>query len=262
MLEPHRWSADQYLKFERERRRPLDDLLARIPPLNPQRAVDLGCGPGNSTERLQARFPEAKVIGLDRSADMLEAARRRLPGIEFRCVDLAAWIEDDRYELMLANAVLQWLPDHDAQLPRLLRLLRAGGVLAVQMPDNLDEPSQLLMREVAQRGRWRSRLENTAARPQMHHPQHYYARLLEATADIDLWRTTYYVPLAGGVGDIVEWFKGSALRPYLQALTPSDAERYLAEYTEALSAAYPLSPDGSVLLPFPRLFMVARKTPN
>jgi trans-aconitate 2-methyltransferase len=255
----HRWSAEQYLKFEGERNRPLDDLLGRIPPLNPQHAADLGCGPGTSTQRLQARFPQAAVVGLDRSAEMLDAARQRMPHHEFRLVDLGVWQEPERYDLLLANAVLQWLPDHDALLPRLLRQLRPGGVLAVQMPDNLDEASHRLMREVAEQPRWAGRLAAAAARPRMHSPQHYYARLLEATPLIDLWRTTYYLPLPGGIADIVEWFKGSALQPYLQALTADEAQRYLADYAQALSAAYPCLPDGSVLLPFPRVFLVAQK---
>jgi trans-aconitate 2-methyltransferase len=148
------WSARQYLKFEDERTRPPRDLLAQVPLARARRVVDLGCGPGNSTELLIERFPDAEVIGLDSSPDMLRQARERLPGRSFVEADIATWSPDGETDLLFANAVLQWVPDHPAVLRRLVSALPDGGVLAVQMPDNVHEPALRLMREVAASGPW------------------------------------------------------------------------------------------------------------
>ena len=152
------WSAGQYLKFEDERTRPVVDLLARVPLAAPARIVDLGCGPGNSTEVLAGRYPGAALAGLDSSPAMLAAARRRLPGVPFEEADLASWRPDGPVDLLFANAVFQWVPDHLAVLARLVGALPAGGVLAVQMPDNLAEPTHQMMDEVARAGPWAEKI--------------------------------------------------------------------------------------------------------
>ena len=157
------WNARQYLKFEDERTRPPRDLLAQVPLESPRRVIDLGCGPGNSTELLIARFPEAEVWGVDSSLEMLRQARERLPGRNFVEADLAGWSPPERTDLLFANAVFQWVPDHPVVLRRLLAALSAGGVLAVQMPDNTEEPALALMREVAERGLWAALLARSAA---------------------------------------------------------------------------------------------------
>src|ERR1700694_3580075 len=148
------WSADQYLKFEDERTRPPRDLIAQIALARPQRVIDLGCGPGNSTELLVARYPDAEVIGLDSSPNMLSQARVRLPKCSFIAAALVSWTPPAGTDLLFANASFQWLPDHPAVLRRMLQALLPGGVLAVQMPDNMDEPALALMSKVAAKGPW------------------------------------------------------------------------------------------------------------
>jgi trans-aconitate 2-methyltransferase len=254
------WSAKQYTVFEDERTRPVRDLLAAVPGRTATTAVDLGCGPGNSTELLFQRFPEAEVTGLDTSPDMIAAARARLPQLRFQVADIAMWDEPEPFDVILANAVLQWLPDHAALLPHLAAKLGTGGSLAVQMPDNLNEPAHQIMRELAADGPWAAKLANMAgARADMGTADWYYGVLRAHCARVDVWRTTYHHPLAGGADAVVEWFKGSGLRPFLAPLDASEQAGFLAEYRDRIASAYPALPDGTVLLPFPRLFLVGKR---
>jgi trans-aconitate 2-methyltransferase len=255
---PFDQSAQQYVQFEDERTRPVRDLLAAVPQTPLHTAIDLGCGPGNSTQALAARAPDAAIRGLDASTDMIEAARKRLPAIRFDVADIAQWDEPGAYDLILSNAVLQWLPAHETLFPRLVRKLSPGGHLAVQMPDNLDEPAHRLMREVAAGGPWADKLKG-AARTERHDARYYYALLSPLCSRVDVWRTTYYHPLRGGADAVVEWFKGSALRPFLAALDEGERDTFLARYRDAVALGYPALEDGTVLLPFPRLFIVATR---
>ncbi len=253
------WSAEQYLKFEDERTRPARDLLAQVPLATAERVADLGCGPGNSTELLVARFPGADVEGVDTAPDMLEAARRRLPDCRFVAADLSAWMPQEPVDLLFANAVFQWVPDHLAVLARLMDGLRPGGVLAVQMPDNLGEPTHLLMEETARSPGFSDAFAGRIIRrPQLPEPRAYVERLDAGAARIDLWHVVYQHRLAGADA-IVEWVKGTGLRPYLDALPAERRADYLAAYHARIAAAYPPLADGSVLLRFPRLFLVAVK---
>jgi trans-aconitate 2-methyltransferase len=253
------WSASQYTKFEDERTRPVRDLIAAIPAAEVSRAIDLGCGPGNSTEVLMARYPSASISGIDSAEDMVRAARERLPNVPIEQADVASWQPAGAYEVILANAVLQWVPGHEVLLPRLVDALSSGGSLAVQMPDNLAEPSHVLMRHVASEGPWSEKLSGAQGeRSRVESPEWYYALLRPLCSRVDVWRTTYHHPLPG-IDAVVEWFKGSGLRPFLSPLTNDEQKAYLERYRAALAAAYPLQPDGSVLLPFPRLFFVATR---
>lgn len=272
------WSAQQYMTFEGERTRPVRDLLGASPPIEARAVIDIGCGPGNSTEVLAARFPGAAVSGVDSSLDMIAAARARLPGVIFQVGDIERWLYDTgngdtpdedttvrgvaeavgRFDVILANAVLQWVPDHAKLFPALAARLAPGGALAVQMPDNIEEPSHRLMREIASDGPWAERLAAAAgARTPIAAAGWYYDSLRAAGCAVDVWRTTYHHPLAGGAAAIVEWFEGSGLRPFIDLLEAEERAVYLARYREAVAKAYPALADGSVLLPFPRLFMVA-----
>jgi trans-aconitate 2-methyltransferase len=254
------WSPEQYTRFEHDRTRPVRDLLAAVPEQSPARAVDLGCGPGNSTQVLRERFPAAAITGLDSSPEMIAAARERLPAIRFEVADLRTWAPAETYGVILSNAVLQWLPDHAALLPGLVSRLDEGGSLAVQMPDNLEEPAHALMREVAGSGPWAGKLAGASGmRAEMGSAEWYYGVLRPHCRRVDLWRTTYFHVLPGGADAIVEWFKGSGLRPFLQPLDESERAAFLDEYRARIAKAYTVLADGAALLPFPRLFLVATR---
>ena len=252
------WSAQQYSKFEQERTRPVRDLVAAIPTTSVHRAIDLGCGPGNSTEVLLQRFAPAHVSGTDNSEDMVAAARKRLPAVEFTLSDIATWAPEQSYDVILANASLQWLPDHQVLYPRLASKLNQGGTLAVQTPDNLEEPGHRLAREVAKDPRWQSKI-GEVRHPERHDANFYHALLRTSCRTVDVWRTTYFHALNGGPSAVVEWFKGTALRPFLGPLNEHEQAEFLQAYTAAIAQAYPAYEDGTVLLPFPRLFIVATR---
>jgi trans-aconitate 2-methyltransferase len=253
------WSPSQYLRFEDERTRPARDLLAAVPLAEARRVVDIGCGPGNSTELLALHFPEAEITGFDTSPEMLATARQRLPTASFVTADAATWMPSSPVDLMFANAVFQWVPDHVAVLARLVEGLSPGGVLAVQMPDNFAEPSHFLMREVANGGPWAAVLADAEGdREPIATPEVYYDRLKPQAAEVDIWRTVYQHPLADAAA-IVGWFKSTGLRPYLNRLKPADQARFLAAYEARVAEAYPRRSDGRVLLAFPRIFIVARR---
>ena len=251
------WSARQYLQFEDERTRPPRDLLAQVPLDRPRRVVDLGCGPGNSTQLLVERFPDADVIGVNSSPDMLRQARERLPDCTFVAGDLSTWTPEQGTELLFGNAVFQWVPDHPGVLARLLQSLPPGGVLAVQMPDNTNEPALMLMEKVAASGPWAAAIAQAqAARNDLPRPEDYYDLLRPLCRHVDIWHTHYNHIIESHTG-VVEWFKGSALRPFLAPLDPAMRETFTARYTDEISRAYPARHDGKVMLKFPRLFILA-----
>jgi trans-aconitate 2-methyltransferase len=240
------WSAKQYVAFEDERTRPVRDLLGALPPIDARSVIDLGCGPGNSTEVLAARYPQAQAAGSDSSENMIEAARARLPQIKFAVQDLQTWRDPGPFDVILANAVLQWVPHHEVLLPALIEKLSPGGALAVQMP------------EVAAAGPWASKLSSASqSRVRLADASWYYSLLRPLCSKVDLWRTTYFHSLPGGAEAVVEWFKGSGLRPFLEPLSNDERSAYLDRYTAEISKVYRPVADGSVLLPFPRVFLTA-----
>jgi trans-aconitate 2-methyltransferase len=256
------WDPDNYDRFAAERSRPVRDLLAALPKLGPfLRITDLGCGSGLSTAELAACWPAASICGLDRSSAMLEKARARLPGPRWIQGDIGDFRAAAPQQLLLANASLHWLPEHRDLFPRLLAELAPGGVLAVQMPNNSDEPSHSLPRELAASDAFDGfGARVVGERQRLATPGAYYDWLHDKVATLDIWETRYLHRLPG-VDAIVEWFSSTALRPYLDALAETGEamqRAFLAAYRAGLARAYPGQRDGSVLLPMPRLFIVAQ----
>ena len=251
------WDPQVYLQFATERTQPTVDLISRIRLANPARIVDVGCGPGNSTAMLRQRWPEASIIGLDNSPEMLAAARRSYPSEDWLLADAATWRADEPFDLVFSNAALQWLPDHANLFPRLMAQVAPGGALAIQVPAHHRSPLHLVTIEVAEAGAWRHLMDRPRQALTHEAPAFYYRALRPHAAQIDIWETEYY-HIVDSARDIVTWFRGTGLRPFLEALE-TDEQRHdfeqqvLAGYTEA----YPSQPDGRVLFPFRRLFMVA-----
>jgi trans-aconitate 2-methyltransferase len=248
------WSATQYLKFGEERTRPCRDLAARIALTHVRRAIDLGCGPGNSTAVLADRWPDAELTGLDGSPEMIETARQSYPAHRWVLGDIPKWAAaaEERFDVVFSNAALQWVTDHAANYPRILDRVADGGALAIQIPAYADAPCQNALREMASVGRLRE-VETWHT----HEPPFYYDALAPLAKYLDMWETTY-LHVMPNVEAIVEWYKGSALRPYLQALdSPAEGERFLAEYLDRIRPHYMPRPDGRVLFPFRRIFAIA-----
>ncbi|KGT93382.1 trans-aconitate methyltransferase [Erwinia typographi] len=253
------WNPDLYRQFEAERTRPATELLSRIPLNKVSHATDLGCGPGNSTELLYRAWPQAQITGLDSSQAMLEQALKRLPDCQFIQADIRSWQAEVPQEVIYANASLQWLTDHQQLFPHLVAQLAPGGVLAIQMPDNLDEPTHSLMRKVAAMPHWAEKIgPGAAGRKKILGIEAYYDLLSQVGCKVDIWRTTYYHVMPSHQA-MVDWLKATGLRPFLSPLDEQDQAAFQAQYLHELKAAYSLRQDGNVLMPFPRLFMVASK---
>jgi trans-aconitate 2-methyltransferase len=254
------WSPEQYLKFAEERTRPCRDLIARVEVWRPLRIIDLGCGPGNSAEAIAQRWPDAAITGLDSSPAMIESARAVRPECEWRAGDIAAWAasSNERFDVVFSNAALQWLGDHASLFPRLLERVESGGALAVQAPGNYDGAANRLMRELAASAGWRRWFPDGKARGwHTHDLDFYYNALAPHAARLDLWATEYW-HILGAAEEIVEFYKGTGLRPYLEAIADAEErERFLAEYLEKLRPAFPAQANGAVLFSFRRIFIVA-----
>jgi len=250
------WDPDRYLGFEGHRLRPALDLLARIPGIGGGEVWDLGCGTGNVTSILAERFASASVHGLDDSAEMLAAARR-VAGIDWVLDDIASWEPPSPVRLVYSNAALHWVPDHQTLFPKLARALAPGGILAVQMPRNFAEPTHAELRATALRPRWVDAVGHIPGPAPVHEPAAYLGWLDSEVAEIDIWETTY-TQILQGEDAVANWTRGTAGVPYLEALGERGDEFY-AEYAAALRSAYPIRPDGTTVLAFRRLFIVATR---
>ena len=254
------WDPDQYSRFEAERDRAALDLLLRLPgDLEPRQIWDLGCGTGQHAALLKRRHPEAMVHGMDSSAEMLGKARALRADVDWQQGDIASWSPEVPADLILANASLQWVPDHPGLLPRLAGSLAPDGVLAVQMPMAHESRQHVLMRAVAAGGAWSSALSGVGTIAPLLSAEACYGALADVCGVVDIWTTTYLHALTGPDA-VLEWMKGTALRPFLAALDdPAMRSDYLSALGARLCEAFPRRPDGVTLLPFPRLFLVARR---
>ena len=252
------WNPQQYLKFGSERLRPAHDLLARVTLEAPHDVVDLGCGTGTVTALLRARWPQARITGVDNSGPMLERARAALPEVVWEQEDLAQWAPAAPPDLLVSNAALHWLDDHAILFPRLLSQLRPGGMLAVQMPAQHGAPSHQIGYELAQSARWRDRLQGFVRRRPILDPDEYYALLRPRAAALDLWFTEYVQALTGE-NPVAEFTKGSFVGAWLSALPAAEAHDFEAEYRRQIAAAYPPDGDGVTLFAFRRFFLLAQR---
>ncbi len=252
------WDPEQYDRFADERGRPFFDLTSRIR-ITPKSVVDLGCGPGNLTATLATRWPDAAVLGVDNDAAMLAAsALHTSPQVRFERGDIASWNPSEPVDVIVANAALQWVPAHLTVLPRLVAALNPGGALALQVPGNFDDPHHLAIRQVMARPRWQRELASLPERSLSSSPAMVYqAELSYLGCEVDTWETTY-VHVLHGENPVLEWVKGTALRPVLSALGAESAQEFCSELSHLLAAAYGSHPWGTPF-PFKRVFAVAHR---
>jgi len=253
---PHTWDPERYLTYADERGRPFVELVARIAADRPEEVVDLGCGPGNLTTLLRARWPEARLRGLDSSPEMIETARAADPGIDFEVADLRTWAAgDELVDVLVSNATLQWVPGHLELLPALAGRLRSGGWLAFQVPGNFGEPSHTIRTELAAEAPYDVHTRGVDV-PSSSDPAVYLEALTALGMAVDAWETTYLHVLTGP-DPVFTWVSGTGARPTLQALPDDLRPSFEAEFKRRLGAAYP-ERHGRVVLPFRRIFVVGR----
>lgn len=250
------WDPAVYMSFGDERTRPAVELLARVRSDNPARVVDLGCGPGNSTAVLAARWPNAHLEGIDSSRAMLDEALRSDVRAQWIEADIASWEPNGRFDVVFSNATLQWLDNHETLIPRLLGFLEKGGTFAFQVPHNMDAPSHRLMRDAAAAGPWAAKLAGVRE-VAVQSAADYFAILSSCGAQCDIWETEY-LHVLHGEDAVYKWVSSTGLRPFTQALAGGEKEAFITEYKRRLAIAYPRRADGTTLFPFKRLFVVAR----
>jgi len=252
------WDPALYSAFSAPRLRPALDLIARIGAAQPNVIADLGCGPGNVTRLLAERWPAARVVGVDSSPEMLNAAAKEAQAITWTQADIGTWTPERPLDLLFSNAALHWLDDHASLLPRLLGCVIPGGWLAVQMPDNHHAASHKAILEAAAAGPWAEALAPLLRPSPVSRPAFYYDLLVPLAAELDIWHTEYCHVLDGD-NPVVQWTMGTTLRPLLAALDANQQAGFLADCAARIAARYPRQPDGKTLFPFRRLFLVAKR---
>lgn len=254
-----KWNADQYGKFERERTLPARDLADAIDIVNPEKIIDIGCGIGNSTEFLKMKFPNADIVGADLSEEMLESARKNHPDLKFIKLDASCDLQklDCKYDIVFSNACIQWIPDHRQLLKNMLGLLNKGGVLAVQTPLQSKHPMHRIIKDIAKSEKWSKKLSSER---EFHNltEEEYFDILSELSSDFRIWETVYYHRMPSHQS-IIEWYKGTGLRPYLNQLSDRDARDFEGEVLKEAGKEYSIQNSGDIIFRFPRLFFTAVK---
>lgn len=251
------WNPDSYLRFGDERTRPSLDLAARIALDDPATAIDLGCGPGNSTQVLRARWPKARVSGIDSSPEMIETARSAYPDQEWLLGRIEEWEPAEPHDVVFSNAALQWIPDHERLVRRLFAHVAPGGALAFQVPSGQYAAIRTLIDEVSRDPAWDARMDSARSSVTMEEPQVYYDALAPLARAVDLWVTDYHHVLESAHA-IVEWIASTGLRPYLDALdSAEERDRFVSLLGAGVGQAYTPRADGRVLFAFKRTFAIA-----
>lgn len=251
------WNSQQYLKFNAERTQPAVDLARRMELKQPRKIADIGCGPGNSTGVLRQRFPNAEIIGFDNSENMLQTARKNCPQAKFEFCDAVRDLPKlgSDFDAVFSNACLQWLPEHRKRIAELMGMLKPGGMLAVQIPVNFKEPIHKIISAAAVSAKWKDYFPH----PRIFYtltPEEYYDVLSEHSSGFQMWQTIYYHVLASH-NAILEWYRSTGLKPYLDALPEDKKPEFESDVMEQVKKAYPLQKDGRVIFRFPRLFFTA-----
>ena len=252
-----RWNADHYLKFGDERTRPALDLALRINLSQPRTIVDLGCGPGNSTQVLRERWPESDIVGLDNSPEMIESARQAYPDHQWQLANIADWNPTQPIDLVYSNAVLMWLPNHAELIPRLLHSVAPGGAMAFQIPSRNYATVRTIIHDISRDSCWTDRMEGPRNAMTMEQPSFYYDVLVKQTRELDIWETEYYHVIES-TDAIVDWIASTGLRPFLAALEPDEEhQNFMKELSRRVHDSYETRVDGKVLYPFRRTFVIA-----
>lgn len=250
------WNSKQYRKFEKERTQPSADLISRIE-LSPKSILDIGCGPGNSTNRLREYFPDADIVGVDNSENMLDNARTSYPDLSFKYAQIPDDLEQlASFDLIFSNACLQWIPNHKQLLPKLMSKLNSGGLLAVQIPLVQEADFYKLLGEFINCDKWQ-RLKSIRNFHNLS-PDETYDVLTSCADEVTMWQTTYY-HIVPSHDSVIEWYKGSGLRPYLDMLESEERDEFLSQLSAEIQKAYPVQADNTVILKMPRLFFTAKK---
>ncbi len=256
-----RWDPQVYAQFERERLQPFVDLVSRFTTVSPKRVVDLGCGTGSTTALLARRWPNAEVIGIDSSVDMLQQASSMpaIPGnLHFAQLDIAQWMPSAGVDVIVSNAALQWLPNAVELLPRWFEAMDSGATFAMQVPHSAQLPSHVLLNRLVKSDRWQAQLgEHIRAGGRVAAPSDYLELMLASGLDAQAWETEYLHVLAGPES-VLDWVRGTSLRPVLSKLSPEDGELFVQQYSALLREAYPRTAYG-IIYPFKRIFAVGIK---
>ncbi len=255
------WQPNQYLKFKDDRTQPSIDLVNRIEVDSPKRIIDIGCGPGNSTKILKDRWPDAEIIGLDNSKAMLEKAQTTDSSIEWVLMDSNADLSEfGKFDIIFSNAALQWMPEHEVLIPKLFEMLNEGGVIAIQVPSVKHLPIYAEIQNLIKEGRWSPYFEAPPIYPKHFSFPHFYDIISSLSKTLKAWQTDY-ITILNSHDDVVEWYKGTALRPFLNMI-PDEAlqAEFCSDYREKIVEAYPMEKDGKVLLPFTRIFFTLYRT--
>lgn len=253
------WNSNQYLKFVNERTHPAVDLINRIEFVNPYKIIDIGCGPGNSTNALVSRFTDAYVLGIDYSLNMVKKAKSNYPDVDFKLFDASGDLSalGSDFDIVFSNACIQWLPNHSALLNNMFGLLKNGGILAVQLPDNFDQPIHKIITEVAARNEWSPKFNLPRVFYNLK-PEEYYDIISGISENFSIWRTEYFHTMKS-CGDIIEWYRSTGLKPYLDVLSESEKAAFENDVFLEVEKAYPIRKNGCVIFKFPRLFFTAEK---